>query len=383
MLNNVDTAFDVEFLGCVIDKEDDLRVIECDRHFCKFIGLHPSKVKGRLSLYDVLVPQERENFLQKLCKKNSPYVYLDLYLKDNSGNFSFVHCYARNNDENSLCELTFADVSRSKEKQKMLKERAKTFNSLLELVDGGVCLFKVSTDMHFDVVFANEACCRFFGTTKENAMAKSYRFDEVIHPKDKSACYQAIGTAMATKKPIDMDIRIMTHKNEYIWVKWNSNIQRYDTDNCPIFHAIFTDISAIKKAKEEADKQREMLVKMFKNMPGPVFGTPYDNPLTLNIVSEDFVKLIGYTRSELFEQFDGDLTKLMMPNEVERTKKSLDFSNTDKTVVNTTYSIKTKAGGYLVVIDRRRVIELDSGEKSLIGMLTDLSGAKLDGYTDF
>lgn len=382
ILANVDNAFEVEFLGCVIDKEDDLRVVECDRHFCKFIGMHPSKVKGKLSLYDVLVPQERENFLQKLCKKNSPYVYLDLYLKDNTGEYNFVHCYARNNEENKMCELTFADVSRSVANSKSLKEKARTMNHLIDLVDGGVCLFKVNAEMHFEVVFANEACCRYFGTTKESARAKSYRFDEVIHPDDKSACYQAIGAAMATKKPIDMEIRVMTHKDQYIWVKWNSNIQKYDSDNLPVFHAIFTDISDVKRAEEEADKQREMLVKMFKNMPGPVFSTSYENPFELTVVSEDFMKLIGYTRAELFEKYKGDLSALILPVDVERIRTQLDFSASQKKAQNVSYSIRKKNGEYVVIVDRRKVIELDSGEKSLIGMLMDISATRLDDHLD-
>lgn len=382
IFTDTDTAFEVEFLSCVIDKNDDFKVVDSDSHFCEFIGIHHSKVNGKLSLLDLLVPQERENFMQKLCKKNSPYVYIDLYLKDNSGNFNFVHCIARNNDENTLCELTFADVSRSVAKSRKIKERAKTINRLIDLVDGGVCLFRVNNDMHFEVVFANEACCRYFDTTKEAARAKTYRFDEVIHPDDKSACYQAIGKAMATQTPIDMEIRIMPRRGEYTWVKWNSNIQKYDKDNLPIFHAIFTDITEIKRAEEEAAKQREMLVKMFKNMPGPVFGTSCDEPFKLHIVSEDFMRLIGYTRAELFEQYDGDLTKLILPSNVKLATEKLDFSKNDSDERVTTYSIKTKSGNYLAVIDRRKIIELDSGEKSLIGMLFDMNATKLDGFLD-
>ncbi|MGN0457537.1 MAG: PAS domain-containing protein [Eubacterium sp.] len=379
---NTDTEFEVEFFGCVIDKSDDLRVVDCDNHFCEFIGVHPSKVKGKLFLYDILVPQEREDIVQKLCKKNSPYVYLDLYIKDKTGSYNFVNCYARNNEENTLCQLTFADVSRSIAKSKKIKEKAKTINRLIDLVNGGVCLFKVLSDMRFQVLFANEACCRYFGTNKESARAKIYRLDDIIHPDDKSACYQAIGKAMATKCPIDMEIRIMTHKDEYIWCKWNSDIQKYDKDNCPVFHAIFTDISGVKRAEQEAAKQREMLVKMFKNMPGPVFGTSYDDPFKLSVVSEDFIKMIGYTRSELFEKYEGDLSKLILPNEIAVARHRLDFDNTQSKAINATYSIRTKAGNYLVVVDRRKVIELESGEKSLIGMLSDITSARLDGYMD-
>ncbi len=371
IITDMDTAFEVEFLSCVIDKNENLKVIECDKHFCDFVGMHYSKVKqGKLFLHDILVPQDRENVMKKLCKKNSPYVYLELYLKDNSGNYNYVYCIGRNNEDNTLCELTFADVSRSIAKSKKIKEKVKTINHLIDLVNGGVCLFKVDSDMHFEVLFANEACCRYFGTTKESARAQSYRIDELIHPDDKSAAYQAIGAAMATKKPIDMELRIMTHKDEYVWCKINSDIQKYDKDNCPVFHAIFTDISGIKRAEHEADKQREMLIKMFKNMPGAVFGTGYYEPFKLNVVSEDFIKMIGYTRSEFFDKYDGDLERLIQSEDIENAVKQFDFDRSKKKEANVTYSIMTKGAGYITVMDRRKVIELDSGEKSLIGMLS-------------
>lgn len=108
-------------------------------------------------------------------------------------------------------------------------------NHLIDMVTGGVCLFKVNRDMHFEALYANEACCKYFGTTKESFNERPYRIDDLIYPDDRSAAFQAIGVAMATKKPIDMELRIITHKDSYIWCKFNAGIQRYDKDNCPVF----------------------------------------------------------------------------------------------------------------------------------------------------
>ena len=93
MLDNTDElAFEVEFLSCVVDKKKDFEVVDADSHFCEFVGIHYSKIKqGKLSLLDILVPQDREDVMTKICKKDSPYVYFDLYLKDNSSKYNFVH----------------------------------------------------------------------------------------------------------------------------------------------------------------------------------------------------------------------------------------------------------------------------------------------------
>lgn len=373
MLDNTDElAFEVEFLSCIVDKKNDFLVVDADSHFCDFVGVHYSKIKqGKLSLLDLLIPQSRQEIMQKLCRKDSPYVYLDLYIMDNSSKYNYVHCTARNNENDSLCEITFADVGKSEEKSKKLREKAKTMNHLIDTVTGGVCLFRVNQDMHFEALYANEACCRFFGTTKQNFNDRAYRIDDLIHPKDKSLAFQAIGVCMATQKPIDMELRIIQHKDEYIWCKFNAGIQRYDKDNCPIFHAMFTNISDLKKAQYDADRQGEYLLKVLKNVPGPVFCTSYDDPFELTVVSEDFTRIIGYSRTELFEKLHGNMLEIVSEEDVNDVQKYFENMPDDENVTKLTYNISTKLGGEMTVYDTRKVITMDDGSKSMIGMLTD------------
>lgn len=379
-MNEVDEqAFDVEFLSCVIDKAKNMLVLDSDSHFSEYVGVHPSKIKqGKLFFHDILVPQEREKVMRQLCKKDSPYVYLDCNIKDKKGNFNFVHCTCRNVPDSTLCQITMADVSRSIKRSKELKAQAKEMNHLIDLVNGGVCLFKVNQDMHFEILYANEACCRYFGTTKENYNKQDYRIDELIHPEDKSIAFQAIGTAMATKKPIDLELRIITHKGQYIWCKMDAGIQRYSKDNCPVFHAVFSDITDVKEAESLAEHQRETLTQVLKNVPGPLFCTDYDNPFVLNVASEDFMKLTGYTRDELFIRYGGDLTNLISSREVDIARHAIDTQLEKGNVAKATYSLKIKGGKHLVVVDRRKVISSTNGEKSTIGLLKDITSMHLD-----
>ena len=43
----------------------------------------------------------------------------------------------------------------------------------------------------------------------------------------------------------------------------------------------------------------------------------------------------------------------------------------DENVTKLTYNISTKLGGEMTVYDTRKVITMDDGSKSMIGMLTD------------
>lgn len=370
-----DDVYEVDFMNLVVDKADGLKVVDCDNHFCEFTGVHPSKIKqGKLFLHDIIKPIYREGIMRVLCKKNSPYVYFDAEFVDKDENEVFIHCTGQNYEESSLCRLTLADVSKSQELQLQLRKKAKEMNYLIDLVTGGVCLFKVTSDMHIEVHYLNEGACRIFGTTKQAYGQQIYRLDELIHPDDKSKVFQAIGKAMATDGECDLEIRTIVHKNEYKWCKFNAAIQKYDEDNTPIFHAMITDITRIKEAEEEADKMRDMLVEMFKNLPDPIFCTDTQDIWQLQIVSEDFIKFLGFTRFHIFEEHKGRLDDFVSEREAKFIEAQIKKQIAEgKSTTVSRYSVRTKSGRFIVVEDRRKLVRQADGSYSMICRLKNVT----------
>lgn len=370
-----DDVYEVDFMNLVVDKADGLKVVDCDNHFCEFTGVHPSKIKqGKLFLHDIIKPIYREEIMRVLCKKNSPYVYFDAEFVDKDENEVFIHCTGQNYEESSLCRLTLADVSKSQELQLQLRKKAKEMNYLIDLVTGGVCLFKVTSDMHIEVHYLNEGACRIFGTTKQAYAQQIYRLDELIHPDDKSKVFQAIGKAMATDGECDLEIRTIVHKNEYKWCKFNAAIQKYDEDYTPIFHAMITDITRIKEAEEEADKMRDMLVEMFKNLPDPIFCTDTQDIWQLQIVSEDFIKFLGFTRFHIFEEHKGRLDDFVSEREAKFIEAQIKKQIAEgKSTTVSRYSVRTKSGRFIVVEDRRKLVRQADGSYSMICRLKNVT----------
>lgn len=370
-----DDVYEVDFMNLVVDKADGLKVVDCDNHFCEFTGVHPSKIKqGKLFLHDIIKPIYREEIMRVLCKKNSPYVYFDAEFVDKDENEVFIHCTGQNYEESSLCRLTLADVSKSQELQLQLRKKAKEMNYLIDLVTGGVCLFKVTSDMHIEVHYLNEGACRIFGTTKQAYAQQIYRLDELIHPDDKSKVFQAIGKAMATDGECDLEIRTIVHKNEYKWCKFNAAIQKYDEDNTPIFHAMITDITRIKEAEEEADKMSDMLVEMFKNLPDPIFCTDTQDIWQLQIVSEDFIKFLGFTRFHIFEEHKGRLDDFVSEREAKFIEAQIKKQIAEgKSTTVSRYSVRTKSGRFIVVEDRRKLVRQADGSFSMICRLKNVT----------
>lgn len=379
---NNEKTFDVGFMICVVDKSQDLVITECNAHFGEFVGIDENEIaEKKLSLYDLLLPIDREAITRKLCK-NTPYIYHDFHIKNSNDNAIFVHACGHNFPNSTLCCLTLADISSSVEKTKKYKDRAKEMNHLIDLVGSGVALFKVHSDMHFSPLYLNEACCRILGTTKELYRHQEAKIDEFIHPEDRSSVFQAIGKAMATKSPINLEIRIMAHKDKFFWCKMDASIHRYDNDGCPIFHAVFTDINDVKLDEEEADRQNDLLVRLFKNLPDALFYTSLNEPFKLQIVSSDFMKLIGYSRAEMFEKMNGDLRKIMLKEDIEAAETAFGAISEGQKAVHATYSIKTKKGDIISVFDKRKIIEVKNEDKHTIGILSNLSSASVDGGYD-
>lgn len=369
---NEDRAYEVEFLNCVVDKEDDFRIVDSDSHFSDFAGVHPSKIKeGKLFLQDIVIPSDRQEVIEKICKKDSRFVYMDMDIVNGDGEQVYVHCTAQNLEDSPLCRLVFADVSKSREKNRQLKERAKEINHLIDLVTGGVCLFKVTPNMHFETLYINEGGCRLFGTTKETCRKQVYRLDEIIHPEDKTLVYQAVGAAMATGEQIDIEYRIRQHKEKYIWCKCNAAVHKTDDEGCPVFHAMFTDITRVKDAEARADRAYDKLVNLLENLSGAIFFTTPEKPFECDLISGDFVKLTGYSRTEFFERFDGDLSRIIDgdPKHLAETLKR-EILRSGK--CESEYLLKAKGSKIKKVRDRRKLISQQDGSMAAICELEEI-----------
>lgn len=364
--NTEERAFEVDFLNCVVDKEDNFRVVDSDSHFSSFFGVHPSKIhQGKLFLQEIINPSERQEVLSKICKKDSPYIYMDFDVVKKDGRRDYVHCTAQNYENSSLCRLVFADVSRSREKTEKIREQAREVNHLIDLVSGGVCLFRVTPNMHFEALYLNEACCRLFGTDKESFNSKVHRIDELIHPEDKTLVFQAVGRAMATGEEIDLEYRVMPHKNSYIWCKCNAAVHKRDEDGSPIFHAVFTDITRIKDAEKKADEANDKLVNLLKNLNGAIFFTTPEKPFACDLISGDFVRLIQYTRADFFEKLSGDLSRLI-PQPVKPLEDDIRKQISEGGKSEITYKISAKGSKTVCVKDSRKLITQEDGSSALI-----------------
>ena len=173
---------------------------------------------------------------------------------------------------------------------------------------------------------------------------------------------------MAVGEEVDCECRVRVHEGEFIWCQLRAGIQRYEGE-CPVFHAVFTDITRIKAAEEKADREAQRMVSLFKNLPGATFFTDTADPLQLDLVSEDFIQFIGYSRTELFQLFSGNLARLMDENEAAAVVTQLRTGAADRRLLTVEYTLYIGDACALRVRDSRKVIEHPDGSKAFLGVL--------------
>ena len=176
---------------------------------------------------------------------------------------------------------------------------------------------------------------------------------------------------MATGEQIDIEYRIRQHKEKYIWCKCNAAVHKTDDEGCPVFHAMFTDITRVKDAEARADRAYDKLVNLLENLSGAIFFTTPEKPFECDLISGDFVKLTGYSRTEFFERFDGDLSRIIDgdPKHLAETLKR-EILRSGK--CESEYLLKAKGSKIKKVRDRRKLISQQDGSMAAICELEEI-----------
>ena len=117
----------------------------------------------------------------------------------------------------------------------------------------------------------------------------------------------------------------------------------------------------------------DSLVEMFKNLPDPIFCTDTEDVFKLQIVSEDFIKFLGYSRHQLFEEHNGRLDDFVSEREKKYVEATMKKQIQQGNEVFIRYSVRTKSGKFFVVEDARKVVVDENGKASMVGRLKNVT----------
>ena len=254
---NGDCNIEVELFYAVVDKSEDLKVVDFDSHFSELSGVHPSKIKqGKLSFLDMLKPCDREKLIQKLCSKNR-YIYTGFEILKNFKEPVYVYCICENISGTNLCRIMMSEVEYGNSKKSLKLIEADDFRySLADEIICPVCLFRVDDEMQTEAFYMNKSCCRLFETTQEAVKNNGFRIDLTVADDDKTLLFQSIGTSLATGEPIDMYFHIYKNKFDIVRCRLRAEIAGYDKETRPVFNAVIDEPDDISQSAQYIFKNR-------------------------------------------------------------------------------------------------------------------------------
>ncbi len=165
------------------------------------------------------------------------------------------------NNQNSVYFI-FVDITEQKEAQKQLIASEQKLRNVLNNIPGGIVELKQENNVLIPT-YISDGWCAMMGDTKENLM-KLYQENSLIgvHPDDLDRVAKRMELALQTGTLYNQSYRLRNMKGEYHWVNNRGSFSK-DSNGTSIYSAVYIDITAEMKAKEQ---QKETEAKLFTAM---------------------------------------------------------------------------------------------------------------------
>ncbi|MGL5259528.1 MAG: diguanylate cyclase domain-containing protein [Lachnospiraceae bacterium] len=172
-------------------------------------------------------------------------------------------------------------------------------------------IFQVGMDQEFTFLTCNEGYRRMLGYTaremEEKFENKALGF---VHPDDTEWVNQEILRQLKQGDTINIEFRIVRADGRPIWILGTGNVVRTSEGNPSLIVNI---IENDKRKRENLAnyKELESYRKILELLPTGIKCIRYDADFTIEYISPGFLSMLGYTKEEIFGQFEGKYINLV------------------------------------------------------------------------
>lgn len=146
---------------------------------------------------------------------------------------------------------------------------------------------------------SNEFCRIFFGLVPQERNHAYETIFNLIHPEDRDHLLKITKTALQTRKPFDLDYRIIRPDGTVRTVHVRAEVIS-EAGNPVRVRGIVQDITERKEAEDEIKRQKELLQKIFDQI--PVMISFFDRDGYLKLVNREWERMRGWSLTEIQEQ---------------------------------------------------------------------------------
>lgn len=186
-----------------------------------------------------------------------------------------------------------------------------------------------------------------------------------VHPEDWERLESTIAEALQQGDRYEVKYRLRKKDRTYAFVQ-EHGMRVEAEDGRTVILGACVDITDTMRLQRELEEKNRELEAITDNMPGGTFRCLVDEEVTIDYVSDGFVRLIGYSREKIMEKTGGNFWRLVYPPDRARAKEEfgravdLCIWTRKEQRVDLEYRMQAGDGRLIWVLDSSRLI-LEAG----------------------
>ncbi|HXD11321.1 MAG TPA: PAS domain S-box protein [Anaerolineales bacterium] len=218
--------------------------------------------------------------------------------------------------------------------------------------------------------FVNDAYCRYFGLTFEEAVSSP--FLQLVAEADRQVVEEKIQRLTSGVSTVETEVhRVIRPDGSIGWQEWTDQALRDKSGKIVEFQSVGRDITERKQAEEALLKSEERFSKAFQASPIIITITQLSTGKILE-VNEAFEKVMGYRRQEAIGKTTVELEIWRSRADRDHVMSAFQMHGQLK---NAELDFRTRNGSYITCYFSAELIELE-GEKCLLSTIEDITDRK-------
>ncbi len=190
---------------------------------------------------------------------------------------------------------TIIDITERKQAEEQLKERERTYHTLLNNIPGFA--YRCLNDKDWTMAFISDGCKSITGYKADDFINNAtIAFNDIIHPQYRDLLWNLWQEKLPKREVFEYEYPIITKNGEERWV-WERGRGIYNDQGTLLYlEGFITDITERKKAEEQLQKERQLLKTIINLLPDAIYAK--DTSLRKTIVNKVDLKNLGVEKEE-------------------------------------------------------------------------------------
>ncbi|MEG0592310.1 MAG: diguanylate cyclase, partial [Coprobacillus sp.] len=222
--------------------------------------------------------------------------------------------------------------------------------SMSAIVDNAYAgIIQVGMDDNFTLLSCNEGYRRMLGySAKEIEERFANQALGFVHPDDIEWVNEEVRRQLGMGDTLHSEFRIMRKDGSPLWVFGSGNVA-HSQDGNPSLIVVIMDIDEEKRLQLNQNENSSLYNQIINDIPNGIICTKDNDTLDIEYLSPSFLRLVGYTKSEIKSKCFNQFSKLIVKQDLDNLVfESLPTKSKDK-FTNLVFGIHCKDGSTIQV----------------------------------